>query len=174
MATNTHAIFEKGIMASTQLDHLLRNVQAHADLDNGAIVTAASLVSGEEDLYTSAAPTDVTADVMYIVDAPKRTLINDKYALDEIKDPREFYTVSGKSARVRKPQVGDTCYLSAAGFASTPTVGQYAVPANGALTLAPAANLSGSTTIAFKVVKAHTFYVGSESVTGYRLECVVA
>lgn len=171
---NTHVIFEPGKMASRELDSYLKSVQAHADLDNGNIVAITGLVTGENDLYVSAAPSDVTADDMYIVDSVKRTLINGKWSLDFVADVREFYIPEDYSARVRKLMVGDTCYISAAGFSSAPTVGQYAVPANAALTLAPAADLTGATLIAFKVVAAHTFTVGSESVSGYRLECVVA
>lgn len=174
MATNTHVIFEKGIMASTQLDTHVKSVIAPADLDNGSIVEITGLVSGEADIYTCTAPSAVTTDDMYIVDGVKRTLLNGSYSLDFIQDVREFYTPSGLSVRVRKLAVGDSCYLSGAGFATAPTVGQYAIPANGAYTLAPAADLSGSTLIAFKVIATHSFLVGTATVSGYRLECVVA
>lgn len=169
----THAIFEVEKMMSEHIDTYLKHGSAHAALDNGNIVTAGTLVSGEKDLYTTAAPTDVTADTMYIVDAVKIDQF-EGYRIDFSKDPRYFYTNSGEPARLRKLAVGDTCKISAAGFASAPTAGAYAVPANGVLTLAPAANLSGSTKIAFKVLEKVTIYVGSESVDGYRLECVVA
>jgi hypothetical protein len=174
MATNTHVIFEKGIMASTQLDTHVKSVKAPADLDNGSIVEITGLETGEADYYTCTAPSAVTTDSMYIVDAIKRPLFQGKYALDFIQDVREFYTPSGYSARVRKLAVGDSCYISNAGINGTAVLNQYLIPANGAYTLAPSANLSGGTLIAFKVIKAHTFYVGTETVSGWRLECVVA
>lgn len=169
----THVIFEVEQMMSEQIDTYLKHGSAHAALDNGNIVTAGTLVSGEKDIYTTAAPTDVTSDAMYIVDAIRIDQF-EGYRIAGFNDPRYFYTNSGDPVRLRKVAVGDRLKVSAAGFASTPTVGEYAVPANGALTLAPAADLTGSTKIAFKVVESVTIYVGSESVTGYRLECVVA
>ncbi len=97
MATNTHVIFEKGIMASTQLDTLVKSVKAPADLDNGSIVEITGLETGENDYYTCTAPTAVTTDDMYIVDGVKRILLNGSYSLDFIQDVREFYTPSGYS-----------------------------------------------------------------------------
>ena len=170
----THVIFKKGLMMSENNDSYLRIGKAHADLDNGNVVALSGLVSGEDDLWTTAAVSDVTAEEVFIVDGDSsKILVDGKWAID-LNDIREFYTPSGKRVRLRKLAHGDSCYVSAAAFASTPTVGQYAVPANAALTLAPAANLSGGTLVAFKVIKAHTFYVGGTSVAGYRLECVVS
>jgi len=172
MAT-THAIFKTGKMASKHIDSYLRNVQSTSNLDNGNVVILTGLVSGQTDLWVGATPSDVTAQEVFIIDDPVRNLISGSYAIDVV-DPREFYVPAGRACRARKLVMGDTCYVSAAAFASAPTVGAYAVPANGALTLAPAANLSGSTKVAFKVVATETFYVGMTTVSGYRLEVVVA
>jgi hypothetical protein len=174
MAT-THVIFQKGKLASTHIDAYLRSVKCATDLDNGNLVRITGLETGEKDLWTASTPTtaSITAEEVYIVDEPVRNLIGGSYAID-VQDPREFYVPAGLAARVRKLTVGDTCYVSAAGFSSTPTVGQYAIPANTSLLLAPAASLSGATVVAFKVVATHTFYCGTTSVSGYRLEVVVA
>jgi hypothetical protein len=174
MATNTHAIFEDGIMVSSQLDSYLRNGNAHADLDNGWVVTATVLVSGEKDLYTTAYATDVTTDKPYIVDGVVRVLINGKYAMDEIHDHREFYTPSGKPVRLRRVHVGDTCYITATGYTGTPVADKYLIPANGTGKMAVADNLTGATTIAFLIKEVGTEYIGQESVVKLTLECVVA
>lgn len=175
----THGIFEAGIMASTQLDSYLRSVKAHADLDNGHVVAITGLETGEDDYWTAAAASDVTADDLWVVDSIKRTLFDDKYAYDHIKDVREFYVPSGFSARARKLMKGDTCRISlgtVTGEDATPAndIGKYLIPANGALTWAVAADLTGNTVIALKIVGVHTFYVGSTTVTGFKCECVVA
>jgi len=170
----THVIFKAGKMASKHIDSYLRSVQhPTVTLDNGNFVILTGLVSGEADVWTAATPSDVTAQEVFVIDDPVRNLIDGAYAID-VSDPRNFYVPATRTARARKILHGDTCYITAAGFASAPTVGAYAVPANGALTLAPAANLTGSTIVAFKVVAAESFYVGTETVSGYRLEAVVA
>lgn len=168
-----HVIFKTGKMASKHIDSYLRNVQSATDLDNGNVVVLTGLVSGQNDLWTASTPTAVTTQEVYIIDTPVRNLIGGLYAID-VADPREFYVPAGSVARARKLKHGDTCYITALGFSSTPTVGEYAIPANTALKLAPASDLSGNTLIAFKVVATENFYVGTETVTGYRLECVVA
>ncbi len=169
----THVIFKPGKMASRHIDSYLRNVvHPTVDLDNGNFVILSGLVSGEKDLWTAATPADVTAQEVYVIDEPVRNLIDGLYAID-IVDPRQFYVPAGRTCRARKCILGDTLYMTTLGFSSTPTVGQYAVPANTSLKLAPAANLSGSTDVAFKVVATENFFVGTETVTGFRLECVV-
>lgn len=175
----THGIFEAGKMASTQLDSYLKSVKAHADLDNGHVVAITGLETGESDYWTAATPSAVTTDDLYVVDSIKRTLFDDKYAYDHIKDVREFYVPSGLSARVRKLMKGDTCRISlttVTGGNATPAndIGKYLIPANGALTWAVAVDLAGGTTIALKIVGVHTFYVGNTTVTGFACECVVA
>lgn len=172
MAT-THAIFKTGKMASKHIDSYLRNVQSASDLDNGSLVILTGLVTGQPDLWVGATPSDVTAQEVFVIDDPVRNLINGSYAIDVV-DPREFYVPAGRACRARKLVMGDSCYMSAAAFASAPTVGAYAVPANGAFTLAPAANLTGATLVAFKVIATDVTYVGATTVTGYRLEVVTA
>ena len=173
MAT-THNILVKGKALSSQLDAYLKNVQhPTSDLDNGNVVILTGLTTSENDLWIASTPADVTAQEVFIMDTPVRVLVDGKYAID-VQDPREFYLPATKPGRARKLAIGDTCYLSAAGFSSTPTVGQYAIPANGSFELAPAANLAGATKVAFKVIATHNFYVGTTTVTGYRLECVAA
>ena len=170
----THIIFKAGKMASKHIDSYLRSVQHPTEtLDNGNFVILTGLVSGETDVWTAATPSDVTAQEVFVIDDPVRNLIDGVYAID-VADPRNFYVPATRTARARKVLHGDTCYMTALGFSSTPTVDAYAVPANGSFKLAPAANLSGSTKIAFKVIATENFYVGTETVTGYRLECVVA
>jgi hypothetical protein len=143
------------------------------DLNNGSFVRLTGLTSGETDLWVAATPSDVTAQEVFVIDEPVRNLISGLYAIDVV-DPREFYIPMGRACKARKLVMGDTFSMTAVGFSSTPTVGQYAVPANGVYTLAPAATLSGNTLVAFKVISTENFYVGTETVTGYRLEVCVA
>lgn len=163
------SIFKPGKMASKHIDSYLRNIECGEDLENGNMVTLTGLVSGSIDTWVAATPTDVENQEVFIVDEPVRNLIGGKYAID-VQDPREFYIPAGRTARARKAVTGDTCYLTIDGFASTPTVGEYAVPANTQFDLAPASDLSGDTLVAFKVVAEEKFFVGNDTVQGYRLE----
>ena len=169
----THVIFASGKMASKHIDSYLRNVvNPTTDMDNGNFVILNGLQSGQRDLWTAATPSDVTAQEVFVIDEPIRNLISGLYAIDVV-DPREMYVPAGKTCKARKILHGDTCYMTALGFSSAPTVGQYAIPANGALKLAPAGSATGAKII-FKVVAIDSFFVGVETVSGYRLECVAA
>lgn len=169
-----HVVLKVGKVASKNVDAFLKSARhATVDIDNGNLIALGGLVAGEKDLFTAATPVDVTAEEVFLVDEPVRTLVNGAYAIN-VADPREFYVPAGKAFRVRKLVVGDTIYVTAAGFESTPSVGKYAIPANGKKTLTPANDLSGNTKVAFKVIATENFYIGTETVTGYRLECVVA
>jgi hypothetical protein len=168
-----NSIFKPGKMASKNVDSYLRNIECASDLENGNVVRLLELKTRAIDTWVASTPSDVTAQEVFIVDEPVRNLIGGKYAID-VADPREFYIPAGRTARARKAVMGDTCYISIDGLASTPTVGQYVVPANTSYVLAPAANLSGATLVAFKVVAEEKFFVGADTVNGYRLEVVVA
>jgi hypothetical protein len=169
----THVIFKAGQMASKHIDSYLKNVvHPTSDLDNGNVVIVTGLQSGQRDLWTAATPSDVTAQEVFIIDEPVRNLISGLYAIDVV-DPREMYVPAGRTCKARKILHGDTCYITALGFSSAPTVGQFAIPANGSLKLAPASSATGAKII-FKVVATESFFVGVETVSGYRLECVAA
>jgi hypothetical protein len=166
-----HVIFKPGKMVSKHIDAYVKNVVCHLDLDNGNVVQLVGLVSGERDLYTASTPATVTAHEVFIIDSPIRNLIGGLYAIDVV-DPREFYTPAGMVARARKVLPGDTMYITALGISGTPTVGEYAVPKADVVVLASAANVSGAEDVMFKIIAAESFFVGTATVAGYRLECV--
>jgi hypothetical protein len=165
-----HVIFRPGKMVSKHIDSYLKNVVSHVDLDNGNVVQLVGLVSGQTDLYTASTPATVTTQEVFIIDSPVRNLIGGLYAIDVV-DPREFYTPAGKIARARKVIPGDTMFISAIGISGSPVVGQYAIPAADSVVLAAAANTSGNSIVQFKIIANESFFVGTETVAGYRLEC---
>ncbi|MBW3020715.1 hypothetical protein KY334_05440 [Candidatus Woesearchaeota archaeon] len=167
--STTHVIFRPGKMASKHIDAYLKNFVGVADLDNGNMIRLTGLESGQADLWTAATPGDVTTYETFIVDTPVRNLIDGLYAIDVV-DPREFYVPAGKIGRARKVVKGDTCYVGNSAITGSPTVGEYATPVNTSHVLA--ATPASASKVYFKIIATENFYVGTTTVTGYRLECV--
>lgn len=167
-----HAIVKIGKMASTNLDSKLRSVILSADTDNGAHVVLGAEVAGQNGVYNAAAPTDVTTQKVLVVEAPVLVETAGYRIGDE--DPRKFYSPAGRPVRARELVVGDEITISVDGFSAAPTVGKYAVPANGATKLAPAADLTGATAVAYQVVKRDDIAVGTVFVEAYKLRAVKA
>jgi hypothetical protein len=168
-----NTILKIGNMASTNVDAYLKAAQYSAAIQNGSHVVLGALVSGEDQLFVAATPAAVTTDLIYIVDAPVivETGTN-RLRVGEV-DPRNFDVAADTPFRVRLPKVGDTLTLSVDGFSSAPTVGEYAVPANGSLKLAPSSTIS-TATLVYKVDQSTYISVGSEFVTAYDLTVVKA
>jgi hypothetical protein len=164
-----NAIVKIGKMASTSVDHLLRSVQIAADLENGAHVVLGAEVSGQNGVYAGAAATDVTTQEVLIIEAPVLVETGGYRIGDE--DPGKFINKSGKVVRARHVRKGDEITISIDGFSAAPTVGQFAIPANGATKLAPSAVI-GTTLISYQVLKRDDIAVGTGFVQAYKLRVV--
>lgn len=119
-------------------------------IDDGALVKPTSLVSGERDLYTAIAPTDVTKDEVVIV-APA-----DVYQLDNgmripVTDPTQIDYPANRPLRAYKLKEGKRFKINTSAITGTPVVDQFVVPVNAGTTMAVAADLTGATKIAFVV-----------------------
>jgi hypothetical protein len=167
-----YAIVKPGKMASQTIDTLLRSVQLSADAENGAHVVLGAEVAGQNGVYACAAPTDVTTQKVYVIEAPV-LVETGGYRIGD-QDPAKFINKSGRVVRARALREGDEITVSIDGFSSAPTVNQYAVPANGATKLAPAASLAGGTAVAYQVIKRDDISVGTGFVQAYKLRVVKA
>jgi len=165
-----YAVVKVGKMASKNVDAYLRSVKLSADVENGGHVVLGNPVAGDLNTYDCAAPTDVTKQEVLLVEAPVLVEING-YRID-VEDPRQFINKSGQVVRARHLKVGDEVTITVDGFSAAPTVGKYAVPANGATKLAPAADLTGGTVVAYEVVSQTSIAIGTEFVTAYKLRVV--
>lgn len=177
MATNTHVIFQPLRMDSQDVASRDRTITAAVDLDNGNLVietVPATTTYGVNDLvnYVATAPAAVATDVLLVVDSGEVARIGGDFRID-VADPRYNYVPAGVTCKARQLTVGDEFAISSNGFASAPTVGQFAIGANGALTFAPAATATGGRVIC-KVVSTWNFSVGKQNVAGYRLRVVNA
>lgn len=159
-----------GNMASTNVDAYLKSAQLSIDVENGAHVVLGDLVDGDLNVYNASTPTDVTTEEVLLVEAPVLPEVEGMRI--DIQDPRKFINRKGVPVRVRHLKIGDSVTFSADGFSATPTVGQYAIPQNGQTKLAPAADLSEDTVIAYKVDSKTAISIGHEYIEAYRLKVV--
>lgn len=167
-----NAVVKIGKMASTNVDSLLESVQINADVANGSHVVLGNPVAGMLGVYTATAPVAVTTDEVLIVEAPVLVEING-YRID-VEDPTQFINKANRSVRARHLKVSDELTLTIDGFTAAPTVGAYAVPVNAGYKLAPAADLTGNTALAYKVVARNDLSIGQGFVEAYTLRVVKA
>lgn len=137
----------------------LTNVVYASDMDNGSFVKAETLVTGQQELFTAQLCATPTTDLLVLVHTPE--FQSDLYRPG--KTLKDFYNEANKPARGIYLQVGDIITITDNGITGTTTVGQYAIPAASSLFLAAAANLSGGTRLALKVIDKITgwSYTGS-------------
>ena len=149
MATN---VFKRGKMLSGVADSYLANAIAATPVPDGALVVLGDLVADttydangvEYDTYQAAAPAAATDEVVIVDYAGiSEGAING----NEYKMGVKLYGLqvpAGQIMRVRRLALHDKFWLGQANFASTPTVGQYAVADAGVFTHKPAAAVPGS------------------------------
>lgn len=170
-------IVKKGKVAADRLDSFIVSVLNGTDnMDNGSQVVLGTPVANSFGEYNCAKPVDVTKDNVYMVLSPvipKLVVGGVQYKID-ITDPTLFTNVAGEPSRAIQVAVGDEFTITAPGFSGTPTVGQYVVPANASYLLAPAADLTGNTTIAYSVTATESISLGMTYVTAYRIKCIKA
>lgn len=165
-----YTVVEPGLMASDQLDSLVKSVVGDVDLENGAHIVLGDMVDGDLNTYKAATPTDVENEEVLVVVSPVIVEINGLRV--PWSNPEDFINPKDRPTTARHLKVGDTIVISERGFSSAPEVGQYAVPQNGSTKLAPAADLSGGTVVAYKVDKKKTIFIGQRYVNGYLLRVV--
>ena len=175
---NTHIIFQPLRMASQTVGSLDRTITCASDLDNGAFVietTPTQTQWGTNDLnsYIATAPTTAGLDLENLLVVDSSDVARIEGFKINLADPRYNYVPAGTPCKARQLMAGDEFAISATAFGSAPTVTQFAVPANGVTTLAPAGTQTGAKVIV-KIVSAWTFSVGRENVAGLRCKVVAS
>jgi hypothetical protein len=167
-------IVKKGKIAADRLDSYVVSVLNTIDMDNGSQVVLGAPLANQLGIYACTAPVDVTKDNAYVVLSPviPKLVINGVQYKIDVTDPTLFTNVANEAARAFQVAVGDELTITAPGFAGTPVVGEYVVPANGVLTLAPAADLTGLTAMAYSVIALESVSLGMSYVSGYRIRCI--
>jgi len=167
-----NVVVKIGKMASTNVDSFLQAVENTVDMGNGSHVVVGAPIPGNIEILSCTTATDVTKQEVLIVESPVIVMINGLKV--DLQDPQQFYVYAGTPARARILRYGDTLTITANGFATLPTVGQYAVPVNGSYLLAPATTLAGATVVAYSVLSSVNVFVGKSMVPAYKLQVVSA
>jgi len=141
----------------------IANIKFATALENGTVVTLGAL--GTDGTYTATAPADVTKNVILL-----HSSVPMMYETEKSRES-DFSLAIGKVGRAYYLKQGDIVTITDDGINGTTVLNQYVIPANGATKMVPAANLTGATTIAFKVLKKTETLEGKAATV---LEVVVA
>ncbi|OPH47616.1 hypothetical protein BC351_10525 [Paenibacillus ferrarius] len=159
-------------MSGFQIDTLVKAVQNTVPMDNGSLVTLGGIVAGNPDVRVVAAPVDVLKDEILLVHSPEIIEINGLRV--PLTDVTLFTNPANRPARAYRLRVGDTYTTTDDGFTGTSVLLQYVVPVNGSMKPAVAADLTGNTRLALRVIQKLTVSIGSARVAATQLEVVKA
>lgn len=129
----------------------LANVQHTADMDNGSVVNLGDFVAGEGELRQVSIPTaqSITSDPLYFVHSTEiQGAMYEPYSTLQ-----DFYNPANKPARAYRLPVGAIVKITTDGFDGTAAKGNYLIPQAGSLRLVVAADLTGGTRFAAKVIE---------------------
>lgn len=153
-------VFKEGKMASNVLDSYIANGVSETAIKNGSLVVLGELAADttysntgkEYDTYVATAPAAVTDEVAICDYAgiSEGEILGNTYRIgNKLYD---LTVPAGVPFRVRRLALHDKFWLGNSNFASTPTVGKYATATASAHTYTPAADLTGHTGFAIKVL----------------------
>lgn len=156
-------------------DGNMESVVNTADMDNGSFVGLGAEDTTNRELRAVVVPTtaSILTDEVLIVKSPE--IQGAMYIPGtELKD---FYNPANKPARAYHLAVGDIFTITTDGVTGTTSVGKFLIPQNASTQLAVAADLTGGTRFAAKIIEAGTFgYTGTgwgkmTSVTAQVVKC---
>jgi hypothetical protein len=180
----TTYFFQPEKMASSSVASYLQSVKytlaaTPTAVNNGSIVTIGdpcTNIWGNSDLncYQCATPS-LDTDPIHIIDLLEAPSLTDSNSGRVYRVGEEIVSLSAPAdypVRARKPKLGDRFLLGSDGFASAPTVGQYAIPTAGTTTLTPSASIV-TTKFCVKILASVTKSYGVQgSFTAYRCQVV--
>lgn len=143
-----HAVVRLDKVQALKVGNIVSAVYT-SDIDNGSVVTINTLDSSNDELFNVGASSTPTTDDLLLVCSPEVQGV----MYTPGKTLKDFYNEANKPFRAVYLTEGDIVTITDNGITGATTVGQYVVPSSGTVTLAAAANLSGSTKLAFKVIK---------------------
>lgn len=131
-----------------------------ADALNGQVFVVGDPVAGEREVFEAEAPTDVATQEIVVISTPEVFYERNKHITD-------FVNPAGSIARGDHYTAADIVTITDDVIDGTSVVGQYLIPANGKTKLVPAADLSGATRFAAKVIEKTKIY--GKDATAYRV-----
>ena len=166
-----YGVFIAENMTSIKDGSKLRSAKQATAIENGSIVKLTGLVTGEDNVYTSAG-VQANTDVIYLVDGVELV-----YSEETTKGLDDYQNPANKPFRVRKPEVGDIFSVSEAMLTAladdSVVAGNFVeTPATGNKLVEKATALSTGVSFGAKIIKKWTF--GSRAIPMVRLEVVKA
>lgn len=134
----------------------LESLQHTVDVPNGSVAHVGTLVSGTRNVFNVVVPATATIGNTEVV-----LIASPEYNYLPGKSLEDFVNVTGTNMRAYHLHAGDIFTISDDGIDGTTVVGQYLIPQNGSLKLAAAADLSGGTKFAAKVINKTTIGFGN-------------
>jgi hypothetical protein len=133
----------------------LESLQHVADVPQGSVAHVGTLVAGTRDVFNVVVPTtaSITTDEVVLIASPEYNYLPGKSLED-------FVNVTGLNMRGYHLTEGDTFTISDDGIDGTTVEGQYVIPQNASMKLKAAADLTGGTRFAAKVIKKTTIGFG--------------
>jgi hypothetical protein len=134
----------------------LESLKHTADVPNGSVAHVGTLVAGERDLFNLVVPATATLQNTEVV-----LIASPEVMYLPGKSLEDFVNPTGIPMRAFHLHAGDVFTISDDGIDGATVEGQYVIPQNGSLKLAAAADLTGNTKFAAKVIKKSTIgYTG--------------
>jgi hypothetical protein len=138
----------------------LESLKHSADVPNGSVAHVGTLVAGERDLFNLVVPATATLQTteVVLVASPEVLYLPGKSLED-------FVNLAGIPMRAYHLDRGDIFTISDDGIDGATVEGQYVIPQNGSLKLVAAADLTGNTKFAAKVIKKTTIGFNAKPAT---------
>ena len=179
MANHTVVVLNK--VAAFNVDAYVRPVVAQQNMDNGYFFTLNTVSTGSAvECWIPTVPTTGSLSGVWMLKEPEIPfLANGTNVYNGLGTIRDFYVSASQVATAIKPQVGDIITVTAEAFTSgtVPAAGEYANVVNGAFTLTKATTSGVGQSWICREVNSIPYAdgtIGSQRLTSYRLECVIA
>lgn len=142
----------------------IESVVANVDLEQGCVVHLGDFVAGEKELRQAVVPTatSITTDEVVLIASDERQIMP--------VSPQDYYIPANTPVRALHLRVGDYFTITADGLVGTPVVGRYVVPQAGSTKLAVAADLTGGTRFAGKILAQTKLH----NITAYTIQVIKA
>jgi hypothetical protein len=141
----------------------LESVKFVAAQTNGVIAVLNGLAAGEREVQNAIAPTDALTQEIVLVSAPEVMYDPRKQGL------KDFVIDAGTAVRAYHLAAGDIITITDDLIDGVSVLGQYLVPVNGEFKLNPAADLTGATRFAAKVIEKTTLGAEGSAATAFQV-----
>lgn len=178
----THTVVIPNKIVAKDIDAWVRPARSASAIDNGMVFNLLSKTSGSgyEEVWAVTQPTTGSLSGVWMALEPELPmLVSGTKVYNGIGTIQDFYTSASTVFTAVKPQVGDIITVTSDAFVSgtAPTAGQYAVVVADSWLLTAQATTGVGQSWKFlgtQNIPLADGTIGSQRITGYQLECVIA